>query len=212
MLQRTGLSVLNPKNLAVTYFFVVVILSVVYNIYAQCPPSNQLCGSQCSNTNTHVCLQPNNHLCPIGHDICGVACFVPSLYTCIDGVLVEGGITESAVIGGCGPLSNQRMCLGECYGPTTHECVETNPTGWYVVCPIGHGACQTACYFPTQYHCINGNLFPGPAESLVTDSGPLATTCEVGEDRCGNQCFITGNHLCDCGARNFCPGDGATIQ
>jgi len=191
---------------------------------AACPPGNQLCGAQCFNPATHHCIQPGNHLCPVGTDACGAACFNPALYHCVNGGLVQGPApvptaSESIVTGG-GNCGSQATCGAQCYNPSTHSCQNGNQ-----VCPLGgYEACGTACFLPSQYHCVNGVLVQGPApavtvsESIVTAVSPSLTPnpCGTGQALCGTQCFvtslykcITGNHLCNCGAPNFCPGDGA---
>lgn len=194
------------------YLYLLILATILTFASTQCPPDDQSCGVQCFNPTTHQCNQPGNNLCPIGFQSCGIACFDPGFYTCVDGILQEGG----DVIGGCPPHLN--LCQGYCYDATTHGCVPGGQ-GVFYVCPKGYSACQSACYLPSQYHCINGQLASGPAESLITDSGPPATICGNGEARCGTQCYVTseyrclaGNHLCGCSARNYCPGDGACFD
>ena len=191
-----------------------------------CGAGQLLCGASCYFPSQYVCLA-GNRLCPIGHLACGAACYLPSQFHCVGGILLPGPApqaTESIVtapspgVPGCPP--GNAKCGTVCYDPILYDCLAGNH-----LCPKGLLLCGIACYSPLQYHCVGGVLQPGPApqvtESIVTGGSPITSPapCGTGEALCGAQCYVTanyfcttGNHLCPCGARCFCPGDGACFN
>ncbi|KAI5842842.1 hypothetical protein BZA05DRAFT_411621 [Tricharina praecox] len=101
----------------------------------------RMCGTQPYEIDKYTCYpQNNNLLCPILHGViyqpCGVACFDPSNYSCVNGELRPVGV-----------------CNGQVFDKNSYVCVN------YFLCPVGFpNVCGTACYNLSQYRCEDGKL------------------------------------------------------
>jgi len=104
---------------------------------------------------------------------CGVACYLPSQYTCNSNDLL------------C--PTGWDVCQGQCYNPSLYDCVQTlqfdSATNQYLdtLCPKGDLNCGEGCYNPNVYTCFDqyeGNL------------------CLNGYELCGDACYLSSENQC----------------
>lgn len=131
--------------------------------------------------------------CGAGLLACGAACYLPTQYCCLNGVLTQ---------------------IQFCPTNTTVPVITTN-------CGSGLLACGSTCYNPTQYCCYNNVLTPlvNPANNtstpIPTPTPKPTTLCGAGLLACGDACYLPSQYCCLNGALTqiqFCPSPGTTTN